>query len=155
MRSLNLGKMSSESLISMKKVLLFGTFDIVHIGHLHVFKKAREHGDHVRVILARDTRIQELKGFAPVHNEQERKEFLKHIDLIDEVVLGDEHNVYKPIEEYRPDVIVLGYDQEQFVDKLTPTLQEMNLETEIIRLEPYKHETHKSGKIKDYILAQI
>jgi len=147
--------MSLESLINMKKVLLFGTFDIVHIGHLHVFKKAREYGDTVRVILARDTRIKKIKGMSPVHDEEERKEFLSHIDLIDEVVLGDESDVYKPIEEYKPDVIVLGYDQKKFVDKLITKLQDMNLETDIVRLEPFKHETHKSGKIKDYILSHI
>lgn len=135
--------------------MLFGSFDIVHIGHLHVFKEAKKHGDHVTVVLARDKRIEEIKGITPVHNELERKEFLSHIDLIDEVILGDSENVYAAIEEKKPDVIVLGYDQEHFVDKLENKLKDLTLNTEIIRLEPFKHETHKSGKIKDYILAQI
>lgn len=140
----------------MKTVMLFGTFDILHAGHLHVFKKAREHGDIVIAVLARDVRVEHIKGRTPVHNEAERKELLEHVDLIDTVVLGDQHDVYKVIAEHKPNVILLGYDQHHFTDALQEKLKEFNLnDTDIIRLEPYKAHTHKSGKIKEYMLSQI
>ena len=62
----------------MKKVLIFGTFDIVHMGHLHIFKKAKEYGEVLIVSLARDKNVEKIKGIGSFYNEKERKE-LKQI----------------------------------------------------------------------------
>ena len=135
--------------------MLFGSFDLLHSCQLDVFKEARAYGDHVTVILARDDRITELKGHEPLHNENERAEFLSHIDLIDEVLLGDKIDVYRHVRERKPNTIVLGYDQEQFVSGLKTVISEEKLDTNIVRLHPHKEETHKSGKIKSYLESQI
>ncbi len=136
-------------------VLVFGTFDILHIGHIDLFKQAIKHGNTLVVVLARDKRVKQIKGSAPIHSEMERKEILEHIDIINKVYLGDESDVYKVIKDISPDVIALGYDQQVFTDKLEEKIIEFKLNTKIVRLEPYKHDIHKSGIIKEKILKTV
>lgn len=139
----------------MKRVMLFGTFDILHAGHLYVFKKAKELGS-VTAVVARDGRVKKIKGQASIHSEKERVEMLKHIDLIDKVVLGSSGtDVYKVIKKERPHIIVLGYDQNHFVDQLEKKIIEYGLKTKIIRLKPRKEAAHKSGKIRKKILENL
>jgi len=54
------------------KVLVFGTFDILHKGHLNFFKQAREHGDYLIAVVARDRTVKEIKGKPPIESEKER-----------------------------------------------------------------------------------
>ena len=56
-----------------KKVMIFGTFDILHSGHFHIFQEARKIGDEVVVVVARDVNAQKIKGRKTFHNEQERR----------------------------------------------------------------------------------
>jgi len=79
--------------------MVFGTFDIIHGGHIHMFKQAREYGEKLIVVVARDVNVEKIKGIGSLHTEEERQEFLKHIDLIDQVILGDDTDPYKCIKE--------------------------------------------------------
>lgn len=135
----------------MKKVLIFGTFDIVHMGHLHIFKKAKEYGEVLIVSLARDKNIEKIKGIGSFYNEKERKEFLENFKIIDKVVLGHLNDPYKNIKIYKPDVIAIGYDQKVFVDELADKISEFGLETQIVKLPPYRKLKYKSKYIKKYI----
>jgi len=139
----------------MKTVLIFGTFDILHIGHINLFKQAIKHGDNLIVVIARDKRVKQIKGSTPVHSELERKEILEHINIIDKIYLGDPNDVYKPIKDISPDIIALGYDQQIFTDKLEEKIKEFKLNTKIIRLKPYKNSEYKSGIIKKNLLKSI
>lgn len=135
----------------MKKALVFGTFDLLHLGHISLFTQAKKQADHVTVVVARDARVKELKKKETIHTEKERVTLLKHIRIIDEVVLGDKTNVYKMIKKIRPDVIVLGYDQVHYVDGLAEKLKEFNLKTKIVRAKPLKETRYKSGLIRKRI----
>ncbi len=139
----------------MKTVLITGTFDILHLGHIYFFKQAREYGDNLHVIIARDSNVEKIKGHKPVNTEDERLDLLSYVKLVDKVILGDEDNPYKYIEELQPDVIALGYDQNVFVDKLENFLKEKNIDAEIVRLKPHREDRLKSGRIKDYIESNI
>lgn len=139
----------------MKTVLLFGTFDILHVGHLNMFKQARKLGDRVVVIVGRDSNIKKVKGQAPLNPEKDRLELLKHLDLIDEVRLGSKDNVYGLIKIIKPDVIALGYDQVAFTDKLADALREFKLKTKIVRLKPYRTDSKKSSKLKAQLLTAL
>ncbi|MBT7754851.1 MAG: adenylyltransferase/cytidyltransferase family protein [Candidatus Magasanikbacteria bacterium] len=127
--------------------MIFGTFDILHQGHLSVFKAARRAGDHVITVVARDTTVKKHKQH-PIHTELERKRMLECISLIDEVVLGCKKNPYKIIKNKQPDIILLGYDQKVFVDQLKEKLKEFGLSTKVKRLPSYKPKTYKSNKIR-------
>lgn len=135
----------------MKTVMIFGTFDILHHGHLHLFEQAKKYGDRLVAVLARDKRVANIKGKKSFHTEQERKKFLEHIDYVDDVRLGDRQDVYKVIRTIRPDVICLGYDQQIFVDKLEEKIRTFGLQTSIVRLKPYKHRRYKTTAIKAYL----
>lgn len=132
----------------MKKVLICGTYDMLHPGHLHVFQQAREYGDRLIVVVSRDATVQKVKGSLPYYNEEERKQMLEAIKNIDEVVLGNIDDPYRVIQEIKPDVIALGYDQLAFVDKLAKKITEFGLNTQIVRLPPFNESKYKSSKMK-------
>jgi FAD synthetase len=132
-----------------KKVLVFGTFDIVHAGHIHMLREAKGLGDYLTVIISRDDTATQVKGNRPVFEEQERLESVKILDIADKVRLGNQgEDKYLVIREEDPDIIGLGYDQDAFVDKLK---QNVKPEIEIVRLKAYKPEIYKSSKIKEQI----
>jgi cytidyltransferase-like protein len=135
----------------MKTVMIFGTFDILHTGHLDMFRQAREYGDRLVTVVSRDETTLDVKGNAPFHTHEERKLFLRELRSIDEVLSGNTEDVYQVIQEVRPHVIALGYDQKVFVDMLADKITEFGLETEIVRLSPYKPAERKSSKIKEYL----
>ena len=136
----------------MKKVMVFGTFDIVHPGHLYVFEEAKKMADTLVVGLATDKTVEKIKKQKPFYSEQQRKAFLEHIKEVDEVYIGDENNPYLIVQKHAPDIIVLGYDQSVFVDKLEAFLQESGLtESQIIRLKKFPTQEIKSSVLKDYI----
>jgi len=134
--------------------MIFGTFDILHPGHIDLFTQAKKLGDSLTVVVARDHRVANLKKDVPVHTEQERMNLLKHIDLIDTAIMGNNEDVYKVIQDNQPDIIALGYDQTHYTDKLEQKIKEFGLHTKVIRLKPYKQDTHKSTIIKQKILSQ-
>ena len=55
-----------------KKVMVFGTFDIFHPGHEHMLKEAKEYGDELIVVVARDANVKKVKGRLPMHDENQR-----------------------------------------------------------------------------------
>lgn len=131
--------------------MVFGTFDILHLGHLNLFKQAKQLGDKLVVVVARDCNVEKIKGQSPLHNEKERLEFLRYIDLVDEVMLGDKKDMYKVIGKVKPNVIALGYDQVVDVSKLAFDFAQAKIK----RLRPYKPVKAKSNKIKKYLTRFI
>lgn len=134
----------------MKKVLVFGTFDIFHEGHWDFLKQARKYGEFLRVVVARNITVLKVKGRHPRYDELERVSAIKKSGLADEVVLGSLNDRYEVVREYKPDVICLGYDQKQSLAELRRKLNESGLErTEIIKLTPYKPEKYKSSLLRE------
>jgi FAD synthetase len=133
------------------KVMVFGTFDILHFGHIRLFEQAKKYGSSLTVVVGRDANVLRVKGHKPFHSEKERVGLLRHVDIIDEVLLGHKNDVYRIINEVRPDIIALGYDQKIFVDKLGAKIKEYGLNIKIVRLRPFRNTTHKSSKIRQYI----
>ncbi len=96
----------------MRTVLVFGTFDRLHEGHLRFLERARSFGERLVVSLARDSFVRGFKGKKPLHTEQERRRRLSETGLVEEVLLSDEEpGSYRVILEVEPDLICLGYDQ--------------------------------------------
>ncbi len=133
----------------MKKVMLFGTFDIIHPGHLNLFRHAKRFGDNLVVVVARDENVKAFKGRKPKYDEKERARKLKLLKIIDKVFLGYKKNKFKVIERERPKVICLGYDQEIGKEELKEELKKRKLRAKIVRLGYYKKEIYKSSKLRD------
>ena len=133
----------------MKKVLVFGTFDIFHEGHKSFLRQAKKHGDFLRVVVARDATVENVKKQKPLNGEWQRLQMIQASGLANEVLLGNLEDKYKVVEEYRPDSICLGYDQEFFVEGLTQKLNELGLrKTKIVRLSAYCPEKYKSSILR-------
>ena len=132
----------------MKKVMAFGSFDILHKGHEAYLKEAKNYGDYLIVIVARDENIIRFKGRKPKNDENYRLGQIKKLDFVDEAVLGHKGNIFDVLEEYRPDVICLGYDQKTVEEeKLREELEKRNIKAEIARAKPYKEDVYKSSKL--------
>ncbi len=130
----------------MKKVLVFGTFDIFHEGHRYFLRQAKKQGDFLRVVVARDETVFKVKRKKPLHNEKQRLVQVEKSGLSDEVILGNLKDKYAVVKKIAPEIICLGYDQEFFIENLEKKLQEFGLEkTKIIRLKSYKRDIFKSS----------
>ncbi|MFA6305759.1 MAG: adenylyltransferase/cytidyltransferase family protein [Candidatus Gracilibacteria bacterium] len=136
-----------------KLVMVFGTFDYLHAGHENLFSQARELGDEIIAIIARDKTVKTIKGESPDHDEKDRMKTLQETSWADKVVLGDSKDKTKVIKNYKPDIVALGYDQFAFTYLLDKMIIELNLETKIVRLKPYRPDMYKSSIIK-YNLTQ-
>ena len=74
----------------MKRIIVNGTFDILHSGHLALLTYARSLGDHLVVAIDSDRRVKELKGVSrPVNTQAERQELLSNLRSVDEVRIFD------------------------------------------------------------------
>lgn len=133
----------------MTTVMVFGTFDLVHEGHRNFFSQAREHGDSLVVVVARDVTLSKFKDATKVmFTEKERLEHVQNVLLEGDIaVLGDTDDYYAVLRKYKPDIICLGYDQ-QSVNIDNGKIEELGLTSKLIRLKPYKPEEFKSSKLK-------
>ncbi|MBU0460122.1 MAG: adenylyltransferase/cytidyltransferase family protein [Nanoarchaeota archaeon] len=134
-----------KSKIFQRKVICFGTFDVLHLGHLNYFQQAKEFGDYLIVVVARDCNLKKKVLFS----EDERLELVKNIKIVDEAVLGNEEDFFKVIIEKQPAVVCLGYDHSIKEDELRTGLTKRGLQPEIKRMQSYQHEKYKSSVIKN------
>jgi D-beta-D-heptose 7-phosphate kinase/D-beta-D-heptose 1-phosphate adenosyltransferase len=95
----------------MKKVWINGTFDILHLGHLHLIKEAGKLGS-VKIGIDSDERVKTLKGESrPINNYSYRIEFLLAIKGVDSVqVFSSDEELIELIANYSPDYFVIGSD---------------------------------------------
>jgi len=130
------------------RVLVFGTYDVLHPGHRDFFRQARALGDELMVVIARDQTVLEVKGRAPQHTETERLAAVEACPEVKQAYLGRLGDKYAIIEERQPDIIALGYDQGHFADRLPEELAKRGLQVKIVRLKAYKPELYKSSLLQ-------
>ena len=104
-----------EELKSVRKdqkvVFTNGCFDLLHIGHVHYLRQARQQGDLLFLGLNSDRSVKELKGPSrPLQTENERAEILSELRCVDFVAVFDEDTPYELIRRVEPDVLVKGGD---------------------------------------------
>ena len=126
----------------MKRVLVFGTFDFLHQGHLYFLREAEKLGA-LYIAVARDENVVKMKGTAPHQTEEQRKEALENAMPNAQVMLGDKNDYLAPIRFVQPDMIVLGYDQ-----KMPPGLTIETLPCPVKRLEAHEPEKYKSSLMR-------
>lgn len=97
----------------MNKVIVNGTFDIFHLGHLRLLQYARSiSNSYVYVLIDSDRRVKELKGNSrPIHNEYERASLLSALKAVDRVDIFDtDEELVNYIKSFDPDIMVKGSD---------------------------------------------
>lgn len=115
--------MSLESLLEKRRdyrdrgldvVFTNGCFDLVHAGHVHLLRSAREQGDRLIVGLNTDDSIRRIKSAdRPILDEEDRQTVLEAFEFVDHVVLFDEDTPRRLIKKVEPDVLVKGADYEK------------------------------------------
>lgn len=103
-----------------KKVLAAGCFDLLHYGHLKYLEEAKKlggEGAELVVVVARDATILKRKGHPPVMNEAHRRALVGALKPVDKAVLGGpDLDTARVIKEVKPDIIALGYDQQDLAE---------------------------------------
>jgi cytidyltransferase-like protein len=135
----------------MKRIMVFGTFDMVHKGHEDFFMQARALWEDAYLIVsvARDSAAERHRGYKPRMHEDVRREALELHPLVDRAILGDESGYIEHIVREQPDIIALGYDQGgEYVERLEIDLAAVGLFPAIVRLEAFQPETFKTSKLQ-------
>lgn len=102
----------------MKRVLTYGTFDLLHTGHINILRRAKEYGDYLVVAISTDE-FNALKGKKAYYSFEQRKAILEAIRYVDEVI--PENNWEQKVEDVKKhdiDVFVMGDDWEGDFDFL-------------------------------------
>lgn len=96
----------------MKTIFVNGCFDILHRGHIELFKYAKSLGTKLIVAIDSDQRVNQMKGKdRPFNHQEDRKFVLESICYIDEVVIfNDEEELENLTYTYKPDIMVVGSD---------------------------------------------
>ncbi len=116
-----------------RRVMATGTFDIIHPGHVTFLREAKKLGDELIVIVAREKNVRHKPK--PVVPEEQRRRVVEAIKYVDKAILGDEEDMFRPIMELKPDVIVLGHDQHFDEEWLKEELKKRNLNCEVVRIK--------------------
>lgn len=102
----------------MKKVITYGTFDLFHVGHLNILKRAKELGDYLVVAVSSDA-FNAIKGKKCIIPDYERMEIVRAIKYVDEVIVEDSWNQkIDDVKKHNIDIFVMGDDWEGKFDFL-------------------------------------
>ena len=94
----------------MKRILTYGTFDLLHYGHIRILKRAKEMGDYLVVALSTDE-FNATKGKNAYHSYETRKKMLEAIRYVDLVIPENNwEQKVQDIKDYKIDVCVMGSD---------------------------------------------
>ena len=98
-------------LLSSRTVITFGTFDVLHVGHIRVLKRAAEYGDRLVVGVSADALNMAKKGRNPVFDQDERVEIISSLKMVDEVFVEESLEKKRDyIVEHGASVLVMGDD---------------------------------------------
>ncbi len=102
----------------MKRVLTYGTYDLMHYGHIRLLKRAKQQGDYLIVAVSTDE-FNAIKGKKAYHDYETRKKMLEAIRYVDLVIPeNDWDQKIKDVKEFKVDVFCMGDDWEGKFDHL-------------------------------------
>ena len=100
------------------KIITFGTFDLLHIGHINILKNAKSLGDELIVGVSTDKFSIEKKNRKPIYNENDRKQILESLKFVDKVFFEESFERKREyIKKYKADIFVMGNDWEGRFDE--------------------------------------
>lgn len=102
----------------MKRVITYGTYDLLHYGHIELLRRAREMGDYLIVALSTDE-FNQVKNKKSYYDYNQRKMMLESIRYVDLVIPEDGWGQKElDVERFDVDVFVMGHDWESEFDFL-------------------------------------
>lgn len=130
--------------IKMRKVITYGTYDLLHVGHINLLRRARELGDYLVVVLSTDE-FNAVKHKEAYHSYEDRKKILESIRYVDEVIPETcwEQKI-QDVTEHQIDVFVMGDDWKGQFDFLSEYCEVIYLpRTDGISTTKIKNDLHK------------
>lgn len=92
-------------------IITFGTFDLLHIGHINMLNRCKQYGNHLVVGVSSDALNYEKKERHPIFNEENRMEIIKNIKCVDNVFLEEKLELKRDyIKKYKADIFIIGND---------------------------------------------
>tara|TARA_B100000809_G_scaffold145401_1_gene142985 strand:+ start:544 stop:1011 length:468 start_codon:yes stop_codon:yes gene_type:complete len=97
----------------MSRVMAVGVFDLLHAGHLHYLEQAKALGDHLTVVVAHDETVRKRKH-EPVTGMDLRRRMVEGLKPVDVAITGlpPSESMFDILDDVKPDIIALGYDQD-------------------------------------------
>jgi len=135
---------------SLRVVLAGGVFDIIHPGHIHTLNSAKALGDVLVVVVATNTTAQKMKKRKPLHGQNQRKDLVSSLSMVDLCVIGQEGDIFKTVEIIKPEIIALGYDQAHQEKFITDGCRKLNLDIKVARLQSPIPEISSSEIEREY-----
>lgn len=132
----------------MKRILTYGTFDLLHYGHIRLLKRAKALGDYLIVALSTDE-FNAIKGKKAYHSYETRKEILEAIRYVDLIIPeNDWEQKLDDVKTYHVDVVVMGSDW-----KDSDKFEYLKDHCEVVYLD--RTENISTTKIKDDIMKNL
>ncbi len=141
-------------------VLASGVFDLLHLGHVKFLEEAKKAGGknaQLIVIIARDSTVEKTKGRRPVMPENQRRKLVESLKVVDEAILGVENfDIGDVIGTVKPEVIALGYDQEDMKQRVQEYVGKNRLNVNVVRVGKFEaDELDSSSKIRQKIVEKF
>ncbi len=116
-------------MVRLDVVVTFGTFDVLHVGHLRLLERARALGDQLIVGVSTDKLNEEKKGRAPVYSQDQRIEIIKALRCVDSAFYEESLDLKREyIVRYKADLLVMGDDWRGKFDEFSDICEVVYLE---------------------------
>jgi FAD synthetase len=121
--------------MTKKQVLIAGTFDILHPGHVFLISEAAKLGE-VTVVIARDENVLREKSRPVIIPEKQRLFMVQALKGVSKAILGNSGPDFLSIvEEINPDILLLGPNQQMTLEEVQDHLTQRGLKIKVIRLD--------------------
>ncbi len=146
--------------IRKRIVLASGVFDLLHLGHVKFLEDAKKAGGKkakLFVIIAKDSTAEKTKGKKPIMSEDQRLALVESLKVVDKAILGYEGlDIGEVIEKIKPDVIALGYDQQEMEQNVNEYIKNNQLAVSVVRITKFgENSLDSSTKIKQEIIDKL
>jgi len=141
-----------------KTVLVGGVFDVIHPGHIELLRRAKllaGDGGRLIVIIARDSTVEKTRGKPPIIPQEARKFIVENLKPVDEAMLGfDPPSIEKVLAIVKPDIVVLGYDQDYLRKTLEEAIERLGVKIEVVKMEKFEAYTPNSSSVIKQHMAE-
>ena len=146
----------SSSLAHAKTVLATGVFDLLHIGHVEFLQESKKRGGpgaRLVVVVASDRTVFRRKRQRPILPEQQRRELVAALRLVDRAMLGSENlDMIGVLKRVKPDMIAVGYDQQEIKRSLNRVLKKEGLKIPVVQIPRFgPSRLNSSSKLKNRV----
>ena len=137
-------------------MLATGVFDLLHLGHVRFLEESKKQGGpgaQLVVVVARDNTVLSRKGRKPILPENQRRELVASIRTVDRAILGHENfDMLAILREVKPDVICVGYDQQEIKKSVKSLLKREGLDIPLVQIPKFGPDgLNSSTKVKNRI----